>query len=211
LTKFVICTPVYGDTKKCYDLSLIKTLEVWPKTPYVRIDVHFTHIARYMCVMRVKQLFPDADGILWIDSDMEWQPADVTRIVSDKHRALGAVYRSRTDEGYLVKYADQESGHVESIGFGFIYTPMHFFPNEMKPWFQTPWINEKEEFMGEDVYFCMNAFFRADSRVFKYPKQEDADAWKIFAFTDHTVRHWYEPGPRGLYDIKDLTNAGAML
>jgi hypothetical protein len=66
----------------------------------------------------------DYDCVVWIDSDIEWNPKDLLKLVSSPLDVIGATYRRKTmKEMYVAKVSNLISGdviEVDGIGFGFL-------------------------------------------------------------------------------------------
>lgn len=88
----------------------------------------------------------DIDGILWIDSDHGWNPADALKIIAHGEDVVGATARRKhDDEAYNVKAKREklvanEKGlmPVEGIGCGFLYLSQkvvrHLWAKRPKVW-----------------------------------------------------------------------------
>ena len=115
------------------------------------------------------------DKIIWIDSDIAWEPEQFLKIYeSDKEIMSGmyllangqvTVYPERMGPSLL--YQDVvnkfEPFKVHGIGFGFVAVKQGVFESLSRPWFQSVEITLKdsktlEEFpfmmMGEDISWC---------------------------------------------------------
>jgi hypothetical protein len=66
----------------------------------------------------------DYDCVVWIDSDIEWNPKDLLKLVSSPLDVIGATYRRKAmKEMYVAKVSNLISGdviEVDGIGFGFL-------------------------------------------------------------------------------------------
>lgn len=143
--------------------------------------------ARNILVQQVKKLheIDPVPGILWIDSDMQWNFPDVELILShaeyEPGAVIGCLYPGR--EGEHVAGAITGSGQIAEashLGFGFTWTPISCFDGP-SPWFFNEW--EGDTIVGEDVYFC---------------RQQKKTGRRILGIKESTVKHAYEPGPRGM-------------
>ena len=121
-------------------------------------------------------LVEDAIGLgyshmLWIDSDMDFKPADVAKLVTFAHGRpggeliVGANYVKRnpphistaTDlKGEPLEFGDGGTEEVGSIGMGLCVTSIDVFAKIDRPWFVNAWISGSE-YMGEDVWLCLQA------------------------------------------------------
>jgi hypothetical protein len=116
------------------------------------------------------------DKLMWIDSDINWEPEDVLRLYeSDKDIISGAymlgsgevvAYKELFGRAYTydeIKDAT-ELMKVHSVGFGFVCIKQGVFEKMTRPWFQSVLGTTKqngEEFtfpiLGEDLSFCQRA------------------------------------------------------
>lgn len=118
------------------------------------------------------------DKILWIDSDIAWNPEDALALYeSDKDIISGAYLLSN---GQVVAYEelfgpgftiDQVMGMIEPIkiascGFGFVCVKQGVFESLSRPWFQSAMVVHKDKetgkeisfpLMGEDMSWCKRA------------------------------------------------------
>jgi GT2 family glycosyltransferase len=118
------------------------------------------------------------DKILWIDSDIAWNPEDVLKLYySDKDIISGAYLLASGEVVVYPKLLRSGMNHqevkeltepiqVEGAGFGFICFKQGIFEKMSRPWFQQVMITHidketKEKFtfplMGEDLSLCKRA------------------------------------------------------
>lgn len=70
----------------------------------------------------------DAESVIWIDSDIEWNPEWILKLLLSDKDIIGGTYRKKTDESeeYTVKASEivyeDNLLKVEGLGFGFIKT-----------------------------------------------------------------------------------------
>ena len=110
------------------------------------------------------------DKILWIDSDIAFNPDDAIKLIeSDKEIISGAyllasgevtAYKKMLEPGYTydeVK-AMTEPVKIEGCGFGFLAVKSGVFENMTRPWFQAAMATTDDGFtfpiMGEDMSWC---------------------------------------------------------
>jgi hypothetical protein len=115
------------------------------------------------------------DKIMWIDSDIAWNPEDVIKLYkSDKDIISGAyllasgevtAYKKMLGPGYTHQdvVAMEELTEIDGAGFGFICVKQGVFESLSRPWFQQAMITKKDEetgeeftfpLMGEDISWC---------------------------------------------------------
>lgn len=116
------------------------------------------------------------DKLLWIDSDIAWNPDDVLKLYySDKDIISGAyilgdgsvaAYPKMFGSGMNFAEVKTAEGlmEIEGAGFGFICFKSGIFENLTRPWFQSVRQNHTigdEEYdipiMGEDLSLCARA------------------------------------------------------
>ena len=116
------------------------------------------------------------DKILWIDSDITWEPEDVLKLYnSDKDIISGAyliatgdvmAYKEKLGKPYSYDEVKQMTEPVEiySAGFGFICFKSGIFEKMPRPWFQAfPTETEIDgkpyvfNMLGEDISLCHRA------------------------------------------------------
>lgn len=113
------------------------------------------------------------DKLLWIDSDIAWEPQDVLRLYhSDKDIISGAYILGTGDVaaykeilGPPMSYKEvlegEEDIEIGGAGFGFICFKSGIFENLTRPWFQMvtkPYVYQGQEhiipIIGEDLSLC---------------------------------------------------------
>ena len=110
------------------------------------------------------------DTILWIDSDIIFNPDDAMKLInSDKDIVSGAyllasgevtAYPKLLKSGYLFQdvLAMKEITKVEGCGFGFLAVKSGVFESLSRPWFQSAIGTTDDGFtfpiMGEDLSWC---------------------------------------------------------
>jgi len=112
------------------------------------------------------------DDILWIDSDIEWNPEWIIKLLQSNKDVIGGTYRKKTDEQeiYLVKTDNKKIDkegllEVDGLGFGFLKMSKKAFTTLWKKSksYETDGIKskmifnidiEKGKFIGEDIVVC---------------------------------------------------------
>jgi hypothetical protein len=110
------------------------------------------------------------DTILWIDSDIIFNPEDAIKLIeSDKQITTGAyllgsgevtVYPKLLKPGYTYDQVKEmkDPVRVEGCGFGFLAIKQGVFESLSRPWFQSAYITTDEgntfPMMGEDLSWC---------------------------------------------------------
>jgi GT2 family glycosyltransferase len=116
------------------------------------------------------------DKLMWIDSDIAWNPEDVIKLYeSDKDIISGAyllasgevvAYKElmRNAMSYDEVLALKETTQIAGAGFGFICIKSGIFEQMTRPWFQSVQITTESDgkdwtfpIMGEDLSWCHRA------------------------------------------------------
>lgn len=131
MKKILVATPSYdGRVDVWYANSLIATVmagvgqDILFKPIFLSYDALIQR-ARNDLVSVAKD--NDLDGILWIDSDIEWNPEWAVELVTSGKDVIGITYpkKSLMEETYPVKVQPDKLGEgifpVDALGTGFLY------------------------------------------------------------------------------------------
>ena len=116
------------------------------------------------------------DRIMWIDSDIEWEPEDIFQLMSHDYDVVSGCYMLANEEvtaypkvlrGGMTKeqiLSKKKPFEVRGVGFGFLMVKQGIFEKIKRPWFsqisvyiENEETGEKEEkfpLMGEDLSWC---------------------------------------------------------
>lgn len=106
--------------------------------------------------------------ILYLDDDMYFPPHLLAKMLERNLEAVAINYARKEPgnrnaiafglDGQGI-FSKDKKGVEEVWGFGFGAVLIELKPlKEMPfPWFEHRWLEDKEEYMGEDMYFCMKA------------------------------------------------------
>ena len=121
------------------------------------------------------------DRMVWIDSDMVWQPKDVLALVQRDEPIVSGIYLMADAANYTVvenldynhladtgvfQFMDKQSMSKKSspfkasyTGFGFLSIKHGIVESMEYPWFQPKWVSNERfhDFCAEDVGFCWAA------------------------------------------------------
>ena len=112
----------------------------------------------------------DAEWLIFVDSDMRFPKDTFERLISHgepivgtncskRRRPVGPTSRTSPDGLALDPlWPDYEKKGLEQVattGFGLIAIHHSVFKAIAFPWFDTPWIEDNERHIGEDVFFCV--------------------------------------------------------
>lgn len=112
-----------------------------------------------------KALEAGADYMLWLDSDMTFPHDTLGRLLARELDIVGvnAIMRgpphsltADRKDGERLETTKESTGlaEVSRLGFGVLLTRMEVFHGTPKPWFEIPYLPEKEDYRGEDFSFC---------------------------------------------------------
>lgn len=167
--KVAIAIPSCRDWKVGFGSSMIGLTQnlTQSKLPF---DINIMHgasvlaRARHLGIEWAKSI--GATHILFLDDDMTFPPDIVTRLLMREKDIVAVNYLSKATgqpiacgiDGQLMT-SEGKAGIEEAgwIGFGCVLIKLEAINPLPKPLFQTAWLDEKQDFLGEDFYFCMKA------------------------------------------------------
>lgn len=129
MRKVLIATPAYdGRLDVWYVNSLITTIKICKMND---IDLYPIWMSYDALICRARNdlmsiaINENFDDVIWIDSDIEWNPEWVLKLLTYKEDVVGGTYRKKTDENELYvirtsKIDDNDLIEVDGLGFGFI-------------------------------------------------------------------------------------------
>lgn len=106
--------------------------------------------------------------ILFLDDDMWFPPTLLADLLAHKLPIVGITYaRKEPGNKLAISYGLDGQGvfskgktgteQVIGMGFGGVLIQLDSIKDMPFPWFEHRWIEEKQEYMGEDNYFCLKA------------------------------------------------------
>ncbi len=113
-----------------------------------------------------------ATHILWLDSDMSFPFYTAYKLLDHKEAIVGGNYTTRQLPYKTVAYKElggnwdsylkhskdtpitKELIEVEGMGMGCMLTRIDVFDTIEKPYFPVTWMQEAEDYLGEDINFC---------------------------------------------------------
>lgn len=113
-----------------------------------------------------------AEYILWLDSDMRFPKNTLSRLLAHNKDIVGCNYSQRVvppkptahnsvgNGDFEPVWTNPDSKGLEQVsflGFGCILTKADVFKKIEKPWFHLGYSTRNHRFIGEDVYFCLQA------------------------------------------------------
>jgi len=103
------------------------------------------------------------DYIMWIDSDIAFEPQHFWKLVENDVDIVAGAYKS-DQETYSSEVYQRPPVNdlIEAVwaGMGFMLIKKGVFEKIEPPWFQTRTIDidtKKDQFVTEDIYFCQRA------------------------------------------------------
>lgn len=131
-----------------------------------------TLIADQRVDLATMALAQGADYILWLDSDMRFPKDTLSRLLAHDKPIVGCNYSQRVvppkptahntvgNGEFIPVWTKEDSKGLEEVGFlgfGCILTKADVFRKIEKPWFHLGYSTRNHRFIGEDVYFCLQA------------------------------------------------------
>lgn len=126
-------------------------------------DVEGTHIAWQRNTI-VRQM--EGDWVCFIDSDQEFSPDTLLRLLAWKRPIVGALIAGRHSPFPICAFLGMQSlpyetllaeglVEVDAVGTGFMLIDRAVFNRLKDPWFEVGQVNSERA--GEDTYFCQKA------------------------------------------------------
>ena len=126
--KVLIATPAYdGRLDVWYTTSLVNSVRIAQDNG---IFLHPVFMSYDALVQRARndlfRLALDYDAVIWIDSDLEWNPMWIMELLGSDKDVIGGTYRKKTDDAelYTVKTKDLTATEglikVDGLGMGFV-------------------------------------------------------------------------------------------
>lgn len=145
----------------------------------------YVHTARQELMDQM--LIDGVTHVLWLDTDMRFPPDALVRLINHDLPLVGINYSKRRVPPEFVaiktvgwnagevsaKLVTDEDSHgleeVEAIGFGMVLMQTAALKNmpdpKKEPWFWFKWMEDKQQQVGEDVWFC-KLFRDSGQRIF---------------------------------------------
>jgi len=128
MLKVLIATPAYdGRLDVWYTTSLVNSVRIAQDNG---IFLHPVFMSYDALVQRARndlfRLGLEYDAVIWIDSDLEWNPMWIMELLGSDKDVIGGTYRKKTDDAelYTVKTKDLTATDglikVDGLGMGFL-------------------------------------------------------------------------------------------
>lgn len=164
--KLAITTPSCRDWKAAFGSSMIALVRHLERSGmnydvYLQPGASVLPRARQLAVEWAKKI--EATHLLCIDDDMQFTPECVTYLLSRDVDVVGCNYVGKGTGKPLVHGIDgnpmtskdalgfEECGWT---GFGLVLIKLESIKDIPAPLFETRWLEERQDFVGEDFYFC---------------------------------------------------------
>ena len=124
---------------------------------------------RTMLVDEALSIDKDLTHVLFVDSDMLFPSSALLRLLAHDLDIVGLNYRrkipemdsvTRGLEGEKILSTPDRKG-IEEVGYtgtGFLLIKRAVFEKTERPWFETTYRAAKGDWLGEDVYFCIQSW-----------------------------------------------------
>lgn len=170
--KVSICVPSRDTVHAAFAFDLVKLVQY---CQLVGIDItpHFcigTLIVNQRDQLAEMALQAESTHILWLDSDMMFSPDTVQRLLAHDVPIVAGNYVTRQYPHKTVAYTQMHNWRsyvindgrkdvisVAAVGMGCMLVNTDVIKKMSMPRFQTTYIAETQDHMGEDFYFCHQA------------------------------------------------------
>jgi hypothetical protein len=170
--KVSICVPSRDTVHAAFAFDLAKMVQHCAAMN-IEVTPHFcigTLIVNQRDQLADMAMEADSTHILWLDSDMMFPPDTVQRLlahavpivagnyVTRQYPHKTVAYKQLHDwRSYVVNTGHQDLIKVAAVGMGCMLVHTDVIRAMHRPRFQTTWIAETNDHMGEDFYFCQEA------------------------------------------------------
>lgn len=168
-----ICVPCRDMVHSAFAFDLAKMMQYCQATG---IDVlpHFcmgTLIVNQRDQLANMALDAGSSHILWLDSDMMFPPDTIEQLLLRDVGIVAGNYVTRQYPHKTVAYSQMHNWRsyvindpdnneliaVDAVGMGCMLVRTDIIKQMRTPRFQTVWVEESQDHMGEDFYFCQQA------------------------------------------------------
>jgi len=169
-TSIAICVPCRDQVQTLFTYSLAQLLQYCHQ---IKLPVNLfmqtgSLISRQRQELASAAIESQASHILWLDSDMTFSSTMAETLLEHDLDIVACNYSTRSLPLKGVAYAkigDWNSWikpietkprlrEVEGVGMGCMLTKTSLYSKIDKPWFEVSWVEEYNDFIGEDFYFC---------------------------------------------------------
>lgn len=171
-TQVSICVPCRDMVHSAFAFDLSKLIQ-YSQANGIDIVPHFcmgTLIVNQRDQLADMALEAGSTHALWLDSDMMFPPDTVARLLSHDADIVAGNYVTRQYphktvaysklhdwRSYVINDTAKDLIEVEAVGMGCMLVKTAVMQQMKKPLFQTVWVEQSQDHMGEDFYFCQQA------------------------------------------------------
>lgn len=166
-----VCVPCRDMMHSAFSFNLCKLLE-HNNNIGLTTNVHFnvgTLLVNQRETLVTMAREVNASHILWLDSDMMFPADTAQKLLRHGKPLVAANYVTRQYPHKTVAYSDitdwdsyvapdpersDKLTAVAAVGMGCMLTSMSLFDELEKPYFNTTWVPESNDHLGEDFSFC---------------------------------------------------------
>src|SRR3990167_741826 len=143
--KLAVATPSTGTIKTKTVESLIKLFKKYPDATFLSHEGSIIHHMRERLVKKAIEL--ECTHLLFVDSDMVFEPEAVEKLLEADTDVVGADYNRR-------KLPLESSRREDSVATGFMLIKLSIFEFLPEPWFFWESNGDGDLVTGEDYWFC---------------------------------------------------------
>jgi hypothetical protein len=170
--KISICVPSRDTVHAAFAFDLAKMVQHCTAMG-VEVTPHFcigTLIVNQRDQLAEMALEAESTHILWLDSDMMFPVDTIQRLLAHQVPIVAGNYVTRQYphktvaytqlhdwRSYVINTGQRDLIKVAAVGMGCMLVHTDVIRQMVKPRFQTTWIPETNDHMGEDFYFCAQA------------------------------------------------------
>lgn len=143
--KLAVAVPSTGVIKTKTVESLVKLFKAYPDAIFLSHEGSIIHHMRERLVKKAIDL--DCTHLLFVDSDMVFEPKDLQELIDKDTDIVGADYNRR-------KLPLESSRAGDSVATGFMLIKLSIFYFLPEPWFFWESNQEGDLVTGEDFWFC---------------------------------------------------------
>ncbi len=163
--KLAIAVPCCRDWKAAFGSSMIGLVR--HLSGRIDFDMHIMQGASVLPKARQQSIewakSIEATHLLCIDDDMQFTPDVVDSLLSHDVDIVGCNYVSKATRKPLVHGIDGQQvsslgkdgiQEIGWLGFGMVLIKLEPIKDIPAPLFETRWMEDRQDFIGEDFYFC---------------------------------------------------------
>lgn len=157
----------YGSSWFSYDLAGLSMMTVRerPTIDLVRFQSTGTWLPQVRHRTIVAALNAGCDYLLFLDNDMRFPPETLLKMLDHERLVVACNYTARhvpfppvavnlRGERVFTDYESSGLEEVGSIGMGVMLVAAPILRSISPPWFMLGWDPERQDYKGEDTYFC---------------------------------------------------------